>query len=365
MSNHQQKAVITDNEMIKTASKLTTSQQISALSDRNLIVGATASIGGDSNPRQTRSTRWVGVDNEKVDPSKPVSIIANNPGLTIIDNLALKYMEDQDLFTENFFYRGVEDNGWHDYVLVDNDSAVTDKCRGFIMVARDKLIDMQPIIATADDVTENALLLEKANELFNEELAKYTSFMQNNFYDITVRTNRGSAALISKTTTVNLRIGDEAEKAIQAMVEQISDEICEENGSLSITLQVDQLKVSDEYLHNLVRYIKTEFGFSPTLGADFEDYKSGILSFVMLPQEIPMFQDLISTSGTHLIEKMAMHTKDADLKVWETVDMLMNPRPFHEWSDVMQWALLNTLFESLHYFKVLRISPCGQPFAVD
>ncbi|MBO6227813.1 MAG: hypothetical protein J6N68_09120, partial [Shewanella sp.] len=207
-------------------------------------------------------------------------------------------------------------------------------------------------------------LRARADEQFLLDLDRYVCWIHGNIYDVTVCTDNYSGARISKTLKHCYKIKDFINFEVSDAATSIIDAINNIDGSLKVTLQMDISKFASDYIGHITDGIYQEFQFAFTLGSTKEDYNTGEVSLVLLPHEIPTFQDLVNRSGFHLIRLMQKHTVDADGNethgAWETVNMLMS-LPFHEWSDVMQIGLLNTLFDSLYDIKLINTEPVGKP----
>lgn len=336
------------------------------LRQHKICVGAVKSVNVE-NPRHKARATWIGMDRLLGEPEgQPAILAADGSELRTIKALATRILASSGKNIDDFYCGGIINEGHHLYTLVDMDTKLDLNVNGFIYIAKDDITQMHSGNSHNFGEKEIAdLHAAMANEIFAWEIDEYKCWVYGNVYDVTVCVNNSSAVRISKTLEHCYNIENLVELEVSDAVDSIITAIDNTDGSLKVTLQMDTDKIHRNYLGYIVDGIEQEFDFALTLGSTTENYNTGEMTLVLLPQEIPVFQDLINSSGFHLIDLMRKHSADADGNephgAWDTVNMLMNPLPFHEWSDVMQSALLNTLFDSIHYVKVIKFEPVGKP----
>lgn len=341
-------------------------EQRNYLKKHKLRVGAVKSVNVE-NPRHEAKTTWVGIDRLLGEPEdQPAILAADGTEVRTIEALATRILASSGKDINDFHCSGVINEGHHLYTLVDMNTKLDFNVNGFIFISKDAITQMRS--SNTHNLTKKLtddLHTAKANEIFAWELDEYKCWIYGNVYDLAVCIDDYSGARISKTIEHCYNIENLIELEVSDAASSIIEGIDNTDGSLKITLQMDTDKVHNNYLDHIVDGLSQEFGFAFTLGSTTEDYNTGEVTLVLLPHEIPIFQELVDSSGYHLIELMRKYSVDADGKepmgAWDLVNTLMMPQPFHAWSDVMQSALLKTLFVSIHYTKVTKIEPVGKP----
>lgn len=342
---------------------ITSTAQVAYLRDRNLRVGAAMSVAV-LNPRQSRKAKWFGVDGFVSEPGHTIKRIADNRKLKTIEALVTRYLSDKDENVDDYIYSGVDNSGYHEYCLISKDARITEKCAGVIMISRETLMNMCADVIAKKDITGAALeslLQATAEEQFVWEVGHYSAWQYGMVFDVTVCTNEHAGVKLSKTIKECYGVQNQISREVSDAADAIAYRINETDGSLKVTLQMDTKVIDGEYMRYVSDGIQKEFDFVFTVGSTTEDYNTGILTMVILPQEIPNFQELIHSSGYHLIALMQKYVGDDAPDTWDVVNMLMNPLPFHEWSTSMQTALLKSIFAALHNIELLTIEPSGEP----
>lgn len=355
---------IMGDTMMKVGQNLITDPaQAAYLRDRNLRVGATASVAV-LNPRQSRKAKWFGVDGFVSEPGHTIKRIAENRNLKTIEALVTRYLSDKGENVDDCIYSGVDNSGYHEYELINKAARVTEKCAGVIMISREKLMEMCADVIAKNNIEGDALeslLQATAIAQFIWEIEHYSAWRLGLVFDITVCTNEHAGVKLSKTIKECYKAQGQISREVSDAADAIAYKINETDGSLKVSLQMDTKVIGGEYMRYVSDGIQKEFDFVFTVGSTTEDYNTGILTMVILPQEIPNFQELIHSSGYHLIALMQKHVGDDAPDTWDVVNMLMNPLPFHEWSTSMQTALLKSIFAALHNIELLTIEPSGEP----
>lgn len=185
-------------------------------------------------------------------------------------------------------------------------------------------------------------------------------------FDVTVSTFKDSKLRISKTV-YNIFAGAAAvETAIIEASKQAIAAIDAHSGTvkLSLTMNPDLGDADECLIDDLVYGLKSEYDATLTLGSTTADIETGEVTIVLYPNELGYFQDLVFHSGSHLIMAMEKYTADENgnemLGVWSTIHTLMSPLPFFEWNDVMQTALLQSVFNSIHGVTLTAIELSGE-----
>lgn len=349
-----------DKEALILGENILSTEQKDYLKNLNLCVGVVKSVNVE-NPRHQSKTTWIGMDRLLGEPEGQPAVLADDGSeLRTIKALATRILASDGKDINDFYCGGVINEGHHLYTLVDMDTKLDFNVNGFIFISKEDIAQMRSNHNHAFSQDEiNDLHAAKANEIFEWEIAEYKCWVHGDVYDVTVCVDYNSVVRTSRTLEHCYHIENLIELEVYSVAGSIIKDINNTDGAVKVTLKMDTDKIKDDYLGYLVAGITREFDFAFTLGSTTEDYNTGEMTVVLLPQEIPTFQDLINSSGFHLIDLMRKHSADANGNeshgAWDTVNMLMNPLPFNEWSDIMQKALLNTLFDSIHYVKVIDI----------
>lgn len=340
-------------------------EQAAYLKNHNLRAMIEKSVDAD-NPRHVARATWFGCDHLIYEPdNQPVLLAEDGSELKTIDAMATRILADSGLDINNFYYRGVVDTGIRQYFLVFGSTHLTDKTNGFIIISKDQMQKAHGETARKLNLSEketDILFSVKAEELFLWEIDTYSKWLNGEVYDITVCTNDHSNVDSSKTVKEVYGIKDLIRAEVSDAASEVIDDINAFKGALKLTLKMDTQKVDSDFIGFIAKGIIQEFDFALTIGSTTEDYNTGVVTLVIIPDEIPAFQELINSSGFHLIQAMEKHTLGENgndsLSTWKTVNMLMNPLPFSEWSSIMQKALLNTIFEAIHHTKLIDIEQC-------
>lgn len=298
---------------------------------------------GVVNPRYNSNTLWVGVDCKI-----PKALMINAEGkYTTFKMFAELYLQGLGKNIDNFYMWGVLDEGVNQYKVVEPNTKWTGTGCTFIVVDKSYMVETYADnLDLGEHSTFEAAFLNKSLDIVQTEVAMSQAWCYDNTWDVTVSAvNRDIVHTIQDCYDVS----DIIDKAVNSAIDKVVEKIDRAPESWALIVKVDTKLIDGadpiSYIADMLYLILDK---PLTFGSTYFDKSAKEACIVFFPAELPSLTDIVQHSGYHIVDKMEEYVCNEkrfnDLNTWDIVRMLTTAEPFSNWSDIMQSALLHSLF---------------------
>lgn len=325
------------------------------LSTLNLVLDATPSTCSKS-PRMDARTTWVGFDTQIpkniIDDATQTPMHQSKTTAILVSN----YFKSAGLDENDFIWRTVNKVQKGDgvkYFASKKSGRINASNIGFIYISKKQALLFFDDSRVSDKEDFACHLEMKSDALFSEELAKYTAWVLNDIYDITVRTLNNRAKFTTKSVyATGSAIDNVVSRAIVDILKSVDG--FENRAIIHLKMKENKEVSGSARILSLYKILNTEINASLCVGNGNYNYDHQVLSFPFLVDSLTPFKQLRENTEHDLLLMMTKHleilNKDDDYEkvdLWCVMNTLLDDSHYDEWNSTMIHALMRSIVDCI------------------